>query len=314
MFSMDKTKRRLLIVGGAGYLGSRLAAELTEFDEVVVTYRTDVPERSAWLATQPRLRAVKFNSKRSCTLPVTGEFGAVINLGLPGAAEAALDPIGSRDAALHATAACRDLVFQGRAQRVIHVSTIHVFGGTWRPRYAESDRASATHAYGENHAACEQLLAMSAPKDTAVLRLTNVIGTPVHRQLGQQSHLVFLDLCRQAATEDTLTLKNDGQSYRDFVPFGDFTAAVRVALALTNVGAKPMHVASGNPLRLDRLAELIRARASTVLQRNPSITYGDGTDNFREPFVVETTTLQSHGWRPSAALESEIDATLRWFR
>lgn len=309
--------RRLLIVGGLGYIGARLAATLTEFPEVVVTARSSTPARERWLAASGgRIRAVSYDSARDALLPVDGAFDAVLNVALPSAAAAGRDPEGSQRAALQTTRACLRLVAEGRARRLLHFSTFHVYGATPRPVFDEADAPEPQHPYGRNHLACERVIATEGKAGAiAVLRATNIIGAPAHGDLGDQAKLLFLDLCRQAVQERTLTLNNDGSSYRDFIAFADVLAAVRALLAApAPLPGEPMNLGRGAATRLDEMARDIESVATRTLGAPVGVRFGTGKDAWREPFRVTNARLRAFGWSPATPLADEIAPTLEFFR
>ena len=295
-----------LIVGGTGYFGARLAEALSANIDLVLTYRTASPARAAWLERRG-FTAVRFNSAADSTLP-GDEFDCVINLAMPSSAEATRDAAGGRRRALATAQACLDLIETGRAKRVIHISTFHVYGDPGRPRYDEHDLPAPMYPYGKIHLDIEQRLqAHPGAEQIVIARATNLVGAPAHADLGDQTKLLFLDVCRQAA-QGAVHLSNDGQSYRDFLPFDDAIAAVRLLLS-PSVPAGIYNLGCGKAQRLDAIARTI-AEASP---RDVSITYGNETDAFRLPFAVSTARLQHIGWMPQSHLTIEAKRCIDFF-
>jgi nucleoside-diphosphate-sugar epimerase len=300
--------RRILIVGGTGYFGGRLAEALNGEADLHLTQRTVSSRRNAWCAAQS-MQAVGFDSSRQMALPVEGDFDAIINLAMPGAVEAARDPDSSLANALTTARACLRLLEDAQAVRLIHFSTFHIYGGPSRTFYAETDAPAPSHTYGKIHLEVERLLLEHACCNrTIVLRPTNLVGAPAHADLGEQSKLLFVDLCRQAAG-GSLQLQNDGLSYRDFVPFEDAIAAVRLLLSQPLPGPGPYNLASGTATRVDAIVEAIK----DVCDHPVSVAFGIGTDAFRQPFAVSIERLAALGWQPKAELRSEAARCVRFF-
>lgn len=300
-----RPRGRLLIVGGAGYFGARLAAALQADCDVILTQRTISALRSEWIA-RSGLRVLNYDSARDDALPLEGKVDAVINLATPGATEAASDPAAARFRALATVQACVQLLHSGQAKRLLHFSTFHVYGAGGRARFDEADAPCPMHPYGEIHWACEQALKHEA--DAWLLRPTNMVGVPAHADLGNQARLLFLDLCRQAAT-GAMKLHNDGHSFRDFLSFDDAIQAVKRLLAAPAPSERLFNLASGTSLRLDAVASLIQG----VTHPTPSIEFGTGQDAFRAPFTVATERLQQLGWNPIASLADEARALVQFF-
>ena len=296
---------KLLIVGGAGYFGARLATALKSEHSVTVTQRSTSAARTEWVE-RTGLQTCRYDSAENETLPTSDEFDAIINLAMPGAAEAGRDPEAAKTRASRTVQACIRLLEEGRAQRLIHFSTFHVYGGGGRGDFDESDAPAPIHPYGETHLLCEQLL-----KDNdkcVVLRPSNMVGAPAHADLGDQSKLLFIDLCQQAA-HGSMKLHNDGLSYRNFLPFGDAISAVRLLLEAKMQETRLFNLASGAAMRLDAVSELIRSAAP----QPPVVEFGTGKDAFREPFTVNVERLSAMGWQPQASLFDEAVEIIRFF-
>jgi len=293
---------RYLLVGGSGYFGARLAEALP--GTVIVTQRTPAPARAAWACARG-IELVSYDSVAG-GLDVRGDFDAVVHLASPGAAEAARDPGAALDRARRAAGDCLALLKAGRARRMLHFSTFHVYGAGGRAKFSETDALAPIHPYGRSHAECEALVL--ADPGALVLRPSNLVVAPAHSALGDQAKLIFLDLCRQAVS-GTIRLQNDGLSYRDFLPSEDAIAAVRVLLNAPMPADRVFNLARGSSLRLREVAQIIQREAGAA-----TLEFGTSTDAFRSEFEVDITRLRALGWKPQASLEKETRRILAFFR
>ncbi|WP_260583156.1 NAD(P)-dependent oxidoreductase [Sphingopyxis sp. PET50] len=299
---------RLLLVGGSGYFGARLAGALAGEWDVAVTVRSDTPARAAWLC-ETGIASCHYDSKVDAELP-GGDFDAIVNLAMPGAQAAGKDAGGAMEQGLSTAAACLAALRQGRAQRLIHFSTFHVYGGNAAELYSEDMPKAPGHPYGQTHLAVEgELTASDVADRIAILRPTNMVGAPAHRDLGEQAGLIFLDLCRQAAESGAMTLRNDGRSYRDILPFEDAIAAVALLLRAETGWNSLFNLGAGQAITMRALAETIASAAP----QPAAIAYGDGTDAFRSPFTVDISRLAALGWDPSASIADEARRTIAAF-
>ncbi|WP_077146421.1 NAD(P)-dependent oxidoreductase [Sphingopyxis sp. KK2] len=299
---------RLLLVGGSGYFGARLAGALAADWDVAVTVRSDTPARAAWLR-ETSIAAHHYDSRVDAGLP-GGDFEAIINLAMPGAQAAGKDAGAAMEQGLATAAACLAALREDRAERLIHFSTFHVYGGNAAELYTEDMPKAPGHPYGHAHLAVEgELTASDVADRIAIVRPTNMIGAPAHRDLGEQAGLIFLDLCRQAAENGAMSLRNDGQSYRDILPFGDAIAAVDLLLRAGNGWNDIFNLGAGRAITMQALAESIAGAAP----RPVPIAYGDGTDAFRSPFTVDISRLAALGWVPSARIADEARHTIAAF-
>lgn len=299
-------KGRLLIPGGAGYLGARLAQALSDEYEIYVTYRNLSPLRKHWLENTPGVFGIQFDASQAEMPPLEILFDAVINLAMPGAEEAQKDPEGSRTQAVRIARNLAYVASKG-LRRLIHFSTFHVYGPDEREIFAETDEPRPQHPYARNHLLCERILEESGFDTLFLLRPTNIVAAPAHGDLGPQSKLLFLSLCRQMAETGSMRLNNDGLSYRDFVGFDDLLSAVRLLLSCPAAPFRIMNVSAGSSYRLNDFAELIRSAGSG------EVTFGTGKDAWRRPFVVCNQRMRSLGWNPQLDMTAEIGKTLEFF-
>ena len=296
---------RVLIVGGAGYFGARLAEALSVDHAVTITQRSSSAVRNAWIA-RTGVSSVHFDSATMKTIDATGAFEAIINLAMPTAAEAARDPAAAMQRALTTAGACVRLLDEGRAQRLLHFSTFHVYGAGGRACFHETDVPAPIHPYGHTHLACEQRF--EEDERVWMVRPSNMVGAPAHADLGDQAKLLFVDLCQQAA-HGAMRLHNDGLSYRDFLPFEDAIHAVRLLLTARPSSVRLFNLAQGAAMRLDEAARLIQVAAPAL----PTLEFGTGTDAFRQPFMIDIERLQQLGWQPGASLTAEASRLVKFF-
>ena len=300
-------KPTALVVGGGGYFGARLSEDLGTTHDVTITYRSTSPVREAWMAASG-VRALPYDSSRDKGFATTDSFDVVVNLAMPGANEAKANPEQAVERGLATAGACAGLLDEGRAGRLVHFSTFHVYGGEGAPGYAETTPAAPKHPYGEAHLAVERFF--EDREDVAILRPSNLVGAPAHGELGDQAGLIFLDLCRQAAQDGAMSLRNDGLSYRDILSFPDAITAVRAVAGAPDLGHRIFNLAAGEAVTLKEIAEGIAAQAPGSVP----VTFGDGVDSFRAPFNIETARLRALCWAPRQSFTQEVPRTLSVFR
>lgn len=303
-------KPTALVVGGAGYFGSRLAEALGDDYDVSVTYRSNDAIRDAWLQTSG-VSALHFDSDSSHTLGVAEPVDLLVNLATPGAREAARDPALAKERATKTIGLCGKMLQEGQAKRLIHFSTFHVYGGDPVAHYHEDMPCQPGHPYGQIHLELERIVGSWADTHAAfILRASNMVGAPAHLSLGDQAGLVFLDLCRQAAQLGQMRLGNDGGSYRDLLPFADAISAVRALANADDEADRVLNLAAGNAMSLRELAEAMKAASENAI----SISYGDGKDAFRSQFCIDTSRLRALGWAPGLDMRSEIEQAFEAFK
>ncbi len=256
------------------------------------------------------LETLHYDAATTTSLAAAGPVNLIINLAMPSAREAARDADAALAQASTTAGLCAEMLAAGQAQRLLHLSTFHVYGGADSALYTEDRATMPGHPYGQTHLAVERILQDHAHADQIyILRATNMAGAPAHLDLGDQAGLIFLDLCRQAARYGQITLGNDGESYRDMLPFGDSIAALRTLAGPVDTLHRLFNMGGGQAVTLRTIAEMVQAGAPGT-----RIRYGTRTDAYRSPFTVDISRLSKLGWRPTRDLAKEVPATLEAFR
>lgn len=196
--------------------------------------------------------------------------------------------------------------------RIVHISTIHVYGASLLPgaTVTEESVPQPRSVYALSRLAAEHLLAMEEP-EVVVVRLTNGVGPPVVPEISQWS-LVANDLSRQAVTLGALKLHSDGQQYRDFVALDDVCRVVACALDGERVPAGTYNFASGNPMMVRELAELVQDAVETATGARPPLRTMAPKGPPLSPYVVAGTALAALDLRPVASLPDAVERTVRF--
>ncbi|KQO73990.1 GDP-L-fucose synthase [Methylobacterium sp. Leaf88] len=110
-------------------------------------------------------------------------------------------------------------------------------------------------------------------------------------------------------SRDTITLWGTGTPFREFLHVDDLADAC-VHLMKLYSGEGPINVGSGQELTIRALAEVIAEALGWQGQLVFDITKPDGTPRKR----LDTTQLESLGWRPRISLHEGIADAYAWFR
>jgi UDP-glucose 4-epimerase len=149
--------------------------------------------------------------------------------------------------------------------------------------------------------------------NSIVLRLSNGFGVPAHPAVNAWM-LLMNDLCRQAATLRSMTLRSTGLQWRDFITLQDVSSVVThmIDLPKSNIGNGIFNVGSGKSSRVIEMVELIQARCTEVLGYSPEIVRPQPAEEEEFPNLdYRIDKLLSTGFILRGSPELEIDDTLR---
>jgi UDP-glucose 4-epimerase len=302
----------IAVTGAGGFLGSRLVADLVGAGTPVrALVRAAVP----WLGTEDQ-RVVDLLDPAARIADALEGAPAVVHLAGHNEVVAAADP----DGALAETALMgRHVVEAARTagvQRVVYVSTIHVYGDRLAPGATVDESVPpAPHGpYAVARLAVEHLVA-DGP-DPVVLRLSNAVGAPAHPEVDRWT-LVAADLCRSAATTGALRLRSTGQQWRDFIGLADVVRAIAAAADPAALPAGTYNLVAGRSLTVRALAELVQDRFEAATGRRPPLEAPDPEGPDPAPYHLDPAALAAHGIEAgqplAASIDEIIDLCLRTF-
>ena len=291
------------ITGASGYLGSRAALG---FDGAAVRafVRTEVP----WLRAIEQVPLDLLRPVDEIAAALRG-VDAVVHLAGHNEVVASAEP----DRALAETVIAARHVTEAAAlagvARVVYVSTVHVYGDRLAPgaRVDEDTAPAPRGTYAVARLASEHLVASAT--SPVVLRLTNAVGAPAHVDVNRWT-LVAADLCRTAVTSGELVLRSTGQQWRDFIALDDVVRVLHAAVDPDAVPAGTYNLASGRPMTVRALAELVQARVHALTGQLPVLRAPAPTAPDPEPYFVDSSRLASLGYDASTPIADAIDSII----
>lgn len=224
---------KLLITGGFGYLGGRLAqvlASQTDHEILLGTrQRVDPP---SWLP-QAKVTQTQWDSPAGLERICAG-VDAVVHMAGMNAQDCATDSVAALEVNAVATGRLMQAAIRQGVKRFIYLSTAHVYGSPLTGVITEETCPVSLHPYATSHRAGEDMVRAAHQRgeiEGIVIRLSNAYGAPAHKDANCWMLLVN-DLCRQAVTTKRIVLRSSGLQRRDFVTLTDACRAIRHLLEL----------------------------------------------------------------------------------
>lgn len=307
---------RILITGGAGFIGSSLVHALVGTHEVGIvddlsTGTVGNIHPAAWFRT--------YDITDSGLADLVSEFGpdAVVHL----AAQSSV-PVSVRDPErdwlvnVDGTRAVAAAAREAGARRVISASSAAVYGDPTSVPLRESAQKRPLNPYGTSKLAAEEALAAElagSAVDFASMRFANVYGP---RQDAEGEGGVVAAFCDRLARGEKPTIFGSGRQTRDFVYVGDVVNALIMALGSDaqlreGSGDGPAYnVGTGTETSVEDLARTLRPIAGF---------YGEFIHAPAREGDVERSALDASkardvfAWDARVPLEVGLTQTFRWF-
>lgn len=251
---------KMLVTGGFGYLGGRLASYLSAAGHEVILGSRQDRKSPDWL---PEAKTVVTNWSSSEALATVCE-GQEVVLHAAGmnAADCARDPEQALAFNGGATGKLVSAAVKTGVRRFVYISTAHVYASPLVGRVTETSPVTNPHPYATSHLAGEKTVeaAQKANRIEGVsLRLSNTFGEPMDETVDCWT-LFTNQVTRQAITERKVTIRNAPNSRRDFLPMREACRVISaiVELPTAQLSCGTYNVGQGQSLSLEEMARLVK--------------------------------------------------------
>jgi UDP-glucuronate decarboxylase len=306
--------RRVLVTGGAGFLGSHLCERLVAEGHDVIcldNFFTSQKSNVAHLLGRPNFELIRHD----VTVPVFLEVDLIYNLACPAApGHYQYNPIKTVKTSVMGAINVLGMAKRCRA-RILQASTSEVYGDPDQHPQPESYRGNVNPigpraCYDEGKRAAETLF-MDYHRmhrvDIRIVRIFNTYGPRMHPFDGR----VVSNFIRQALTGQDITLFGDGQQTRSFCYCDDLVEGLVRMMEHEAGFIGPLNLGNPNEFRIRELAELVieltgaksRVRFEPLPQDDPTR---------RQPDIA--LAKQYLHWQPVTALREGLLRTIAWFR
>jgi UDP-glucose 4-epimerase len=295
---------RVLISGGTGYIGGRLAVHLSLVGHKIVLGSRKVSGPPDWL---PDAEIVQTKWDESDELSrICRDIDVVIHAAGMNAQDCLADPVSALEFNGVATARFVSAAAKAGVKRFIYLSTAHVYGSPLSGRISEDTCPKNLHPYATSHLSGEHALLASNDRreiQGIVFRLSNAFGAPVSKDSNSWNLLVN-DLCRQAVEKKTLSLRSSGKDIRDFISLSKVCNVIElfVSSSFDTLEAGIFNLGTGYSSTVLNMARLIQQRCLKELGHFPGL-HIDGETNNNDSFDLEYKSSRM----PSLAID--VDAS-----
>jgi UDP-glucose 4-epimerase len=317
---------RVLITGGAGFIGSHLAETLLERgDEVYIldNLSTGSIDNIGHLKGQPRFHyTIDSVTNEPLLAELIDRCDTVVHLAAAVGVKLIVEaPVHTIENNVHGT----EVVLKHANKKkklVLLASTSEVYGKSMEVPFRE-DADLVLGPTGKHRwaYACskmiDEFLALAYWKErklpVIIVRLFNTVGP---RQTGQYG-MVIPTLVRQALAGQPITVYGDGGQSRSFTYVGDVVRAMVALINEPRAVGQVFNIGNGTEITIGELAEKIKAMtdSSSVIQRVPyDQAYEAGFEDMprRVPDITKLRALV--GYEPTVDLDEILKRVIEFFR
>jgi len=321
MHSLSNEKKRILVTGGAGFLGSHLVSELLErnycvtvLDNFNSTYDPFIKRNNS----DKHLGNAKYTLVEGDVrdLVTIGEslrgdpFYAVVHLAaMTQVRDSLIDPLIYLDVNVVGMQKLIDEMVKNGSRRFIFTSSSVVYGIRPLEPLLESDCVNRPISPYAVSKIAGELISYSAHHihglDVVCLRLFNVFGPRQNPRTALQKFMRLID------DDQPIELYGDGSSVRDYVHVKDIVSGIISSIEADLSGYEIINLARAQPISLN---EMVR-ELELVMNKKAKISYKDPLIE-EMPFTYANISKarQLLGYEPSISLQDGISQLVDWYK
>jgi UDP-glucuronate decarboxylase len=308
--------RRVLITGGAGFLGSHLCTRLVEDGNHVIcldNFYTGHPDNVAHLRTGSHARNFEL-VRHDVVDPYYAEVDEIYHLACPASPlHYQRNPVRTIKTATVGTLNQLELA-QATGARLVLASTSEIYGEPEvhpQPEtYWGNVNSIGKRACYDEGKRCGEAIAIAYREqyrvDARIVRIFNTYGPRMHEHDGR----VISNFITQALRGDALTIYGDGSQTRSLCFYSDLIEGLVRVMALAH---DPGPINLGNPeeLSVARIAELVLVLTGSASQiEHRPLPPDDPTR--RCPDITKARRVL--GWQPTTPAAEGIAQTIAYYR
>lgn len=311
---MHLTAKRILITGGAGFLGSHLCEALLKQGHEVLCVDNFFTGRRGnlhHLLQNPRFEVMRHD----VTFPLYVEVDEIYNLACPASPfHYQHDPVQTTKTAVHGAINMLGLAKRVGA-RILQASTSEIYGDPQINPQTEDyvghvNPIGPRSCYDEGKRCAETLFFDYYRQHNLpikVARIFNTYGPNMHPDDGR----VVSNFIMQALNGEPITIYGDGSQTRSFCYVSDLIDGLIKLMESSDDVTGPINL--GNPVELS-----IRELAESVIRQT-----GSKSELVQRPLPPDdpiqrqpdiTRAQEQLGWSPHVPLEEGLEATIAYFR
>ena len=304
---------RILVTGGAGFLGSHLSEKLLEFGHEVIcvdNFYTGSKKNVEHLLANTNFEIIRHD----VTFPLYLEIDGIFNLACPASPiHYQRNPVQTFKTSVHGAINILGLAKRINA-RVLQASTSEVYGDPGISPQPESywgnvNPVGIRACYDEGKRAAETLFLdyhRQYGVDIRVARIFNTYGPRMAMNDGR----VVSNFILQALKNEDLTIYGDGSQIRSFCYVDDLVEGL-ISLFFTEKIFEPVNLGNPAPITMNDLAkeiiEMTKSKSQVVFRRLPS-----DDPITREPDSSKANEILK--WKPKISREIGLRRTIDYFR
>ncbi len=305
--SMKALVKKVLVTGGAGFIGSHIVDrllldghEVVVLDDFSTGHRSNLPDNNAALTI---VEGDISDSKtvQQCMENIDWVFHKAAVASVP---KTVNDPVGSSAVNYQGTLHLLEAARNNNVKRFVFASSAALYGDEPTLPKVETMCPVTLSPYAVDKLASEFACGMYTKLyglETVCLRYFNVYG-PKQDPSSPYSGVIsiFTDKLKK---KEVPTIFGDGEQVRDFVYVGDVVEANMRAVATENVAGEYYNIATANKITLNDLLKIL----CEIYDTDFKVNYGETRQgDIKESYAVIDKAVSILKWKPAIELKQGL--------
>ena len=307
-------RKRILVTGGAGFLGSHLCQRLLSDGHDVLcidNFYTGTRDNIVHLMDNPYFEL----QRHDVTFPLYIEVDEIYNLACPASPiHYQNNPVQTTKTSVHGAINMLDLAVRTGA-RIFQASTSEVYGDPEVHPQGEDYRGSVSTTgpracYDEGKRCAETLFFDYLRQHALSIRVARIFNTYGPRMLPNDGRVVS-NFIVQALKGEAITIYGNGGQTRSFCYVDDLIEGFVRLMAADDPLTGPMNLGNPNEFTILQLAQtVLKLTESTSTLIEKPLPEDDPTQRCPDISLAKRTL----DWQPSVELEEGLERTIAYFR
>ena len=311
---MTMRRKRILVTGGAGFIGSHICERLLRQGNEVLcvdNFYTGTRDNVSHMLSNPMFELIRHD----ITFPLYAEVDEIYNLACPASpVHYQRDPVQTIKVSVHGVINMLGLAKRNKA-RILQASTSEVYGDPevhpqseayWGRVHPLGPRA----CYDEGKRAAETLFTSYREQHGLEIKIARIFNTYGPKTAADDGRAISNFVVR-ALRDETLTIYGDGTQTRSFCYVDDMVEGLIRLMNSDSSVTGPINLGNPQEIAIGDLANLVRTLTSSSSQIICGPQLKDDPKR-RCPDIQKAKSIL--GWTPSVSLEEGLARTIEYFK
>ena len=313
---MEVKGKRVLVTGGAGFLGSHIVDAFIDDNDVTILddFSKDRDDNIAHLLKNPRLTVTKGDIRdRDVVFEEVSKVDIVVNAAVLGLRQSINDPGPVHEVNATGTFYICEACLNAKTELLVHITSSEAYGSAVHVPMSEEHPLNPETPYAASKAASElyvQSFYRTYGMPAVIICPFNLYG-PRSTFEGYYGEVIprFISM---VADGKPLTLFGSGEQTRDFIYVVDVARAVRAAAGCRDLLGQKVNIATGEETSMKQVADTVIRAVGRQDVKTEFLPPRPG-DVMRHCADI-SKARRMLGFEPEYEFGKGIEETVKWFR